>query len=105
MGAPQIDLMVRPQEFFRERVVEAKTQLKVEVPDEVEFYLVNLLCEFINPARIETVAGELSALDTPLAIMYKQAVEAPPSQRLRIYKYLGDTSLYISGFFQDFFNR
>lgn len=105
MGEAQLDLTVKPQEYFREKVVEAMTSLKVEVPDDVEFYLVNLLCEFINPTRLETLTGELHALETPLALMYKQAVEAPASQRLKILKYLGDSSLYIAGFFQDFFNR
>jgi hypothetical protein len=37
--------------------------------------------------------------------MLKEAVEAPPAQQLRIFKYLGDTSLYYAGFFQDYFNR
>lgn len=105
MGALQLDLDVKPQEFFREKVTEAVAKQKIQITDEVEFYLVNLLCEFIAPGKLDTVAGGLSALETPLAIMLKQALEAPPATQLRIYKYLGDTSLYISGFFQDFFNR
>lgn len=105
MGEPNLDLTVSPQAYFREKIVEAMASLRVEVQDDVEFYLVNLLCEFIKPTRFESVAGELHALETPLAIMYKQAVEAPSPQRLKIFKYLGDTSLYLSGFFQDFFNR
>ena len=42
-------------------------------------------------------------MDTPLALMLKTAEEAPPSKSLRIFKTLGDTSLYFAGFFQDFF--
>ncbi len=100
------NLLVNPQDFFRVRVEEALANLNLSVPDPVESYLVNLLCEFINPSDIETANGlKLSALDTPLAIMLKEATEAPPNQRLRILKYLGDSSLYISGFFQDYFNR
>ena len=100
------NLLINPQEFFRTRVAEALANQKISLPDPVESYLVNLLCEFINPTDLETANGlKLSALDTPLAIILKEATEAPPNQRLRILKYLGDSSLYISGFFQDYFNR
>ena len=103
MGA--LNLVVKPQEFFREKVTEAMTNQKIKVNDDIEFYVVNLLCEFIAPGKLDTVTGELNALETPLAVMLMQAMEAPPAQQLRIYKYLGDTSLYIAGFFQDYFNR
>lgn len=105
MGAPQLELMINPQEFFREKVVEAVQNQQVTIGDELEFYLVNLLCEFINPTKVDTLVGEIDAMQTPLALMLKQALESPPSQRLRIFKYLGDTSLYFAGFFQDYFNR
>ncbi len=105
MGAPALSLLVKPEEFFRERVSFAIANQQVEVGDDIEFYLVNLLCDFISPAKIEVQSGELNALETPLALMLKEAVDAPPAQRLRIFKYLGDTSLYMAGFFQDYFNR
>lgn len=104
MGAPQLQL-VQPQEFFREKISEAVANQKVQIGDDVEFYLVNLLCEFIAPGKLETVAGEMNAMETPLALMLKEAFEAPPAQRVKIFKYLGDTSLYFAGFFQDYFNR
>lgn len=103
MGA--VNVVVKPQEFFRERITEAKTNQQVDFGDDIEFYLVNLLCEFIAPGKLATIVGELDAMETPLALMLKQALEAPPVTQLRIYKYLGDTSLYVSGYFQDYFNR
>lgn len=106
MGDFSPNLVIDPQEFFRNRVAEALANQKLSVRDPVESYIVNLLCDFIHPSRLETVTGgSLSALDTPLAMMLKEAMEAPPTQRVRIFKYLGDTSLYIAGFFQDYFNR
>jgi len=105
MGEPQLQLLVRPQEFFYEKVTKALANQQVQVSDEVEFYIVNLLCEFIVPGKLETLTGQLDVLATPLALMLKEAVEAPPAQQLRIFKYLGDTSLYYAGFFQDYFNR
>lgn len=105
MGAPQLQILVKPQEFFREKVTEAIANQNLRVGDDIEFYLVNLLCQFIAPGKLETVTGEMNALETPLALMLKEAMEAPPHVRLRIFKYLGDTSLYFAGFFQDYFNR
>lgn len=105
MGAPELDLMVKPQEFFKQKITEALTNQRVEVSDDVEFYLVNLLCEFISANKLEAMNGDLSALETPLALMLKEALEAPPTNKLRIYKFLGDSSLYLAGFFQDYFNR
>jgi hypothetical protein len=102
----ELNLLINPKEFFQSRVAEALANQNISVPDPVEAYLVNLLCEFINTSNLETPSGvKLSALDTPLALMLKEATEAPPNQRLRILKYLGDSSLYISGFFQDYFKR
>lgn len=105
MGAATVDVLVKPQEYFRKKVLEASESLKIEIDDDIEFYLVNLLCDFITPTRLETLNGECSTLEIPLTLLYKQALEAPARQRLKIYKLLGDTSLYLSGFFQDFFNR
>ena len=97
--------IINPREFFREKVSQALLNQKVNLSDEVEFYLVNLLCGFISPEKLKTTLGELDLLDTPLAIMLKHALESPPSMQLKLYKLLGDTSLYISGYFQDYFNR
>lgn len=105
MAAPQLSLMVKPEEFFREKVSEAVANQKVDLSDQLEYYIVNLLCDFIHPTKLATLSGQLDALETPLALMLKEAVEAPPTQRVRIFKYLGDTSLYFAGFFQDYFNR
>lgn len=105
MGAQNIELVIGPQEYFREKVLEAKSNLNLDVQDEVEFYLVNLLCEYINPSQLAAVDGSPLNFDTPLAVMLAKALDAPPHKRLKILKYLGDSSLYVSGFFQDYFNR
>lgn len=105
MGTATLDISVKPQEYFRKKVLEAIGSLKIKLDDDLEFYVVNLLCDFITPSRIETESGGYSTLEIPLALLYKQAIEAPSHQKVRIYKQLGDTSLYLSGFFQDFFNR
>jgi hypothetical protein len=101
----QLELLLTPEAFFQEKVSHAVQNLRIEMDNHVEFYLVNLLCNFIDPQKQLPPQTEGGFLDTPLALLLKQAAESPPQQRLRILKLIGDTSLYMSGFFQDYFNR
>lgn len=91
----------RPSEFFKERVRVALTNNNMTVDNDVEFYLVTLLCNFIQPAL--DLQGRL---DTPLALFLKEALESADSyeQQAR-FKVLGDLSLYVSGYFQESLNR
>lgn len=98
------NLLIKPREFFREKVSHAISNQKLKVSEDVEFYLVNLLCDFISPLAIEDL-GEKDILEIPLAEIFKLALESPPEKQVKIYKILGDTSLYVSGYFQDYFNR
>lgn len=98
-----LDLSLSAHAFFQERIANASKQLKVKLTDEVEFYLVNLLTEFIDPERLNQ-EFESDILGTPLVFLLKQTVEAPEAKRPVMYRRLGDTSLYIAGYFQDYFN-
>ena len=103
---PQLQIAVKPQEFFHEKVSQALDSLKIKIDDSIEFYVVNLLCEFIAPTPSEAPSGQsLDPMQTPLALMYKTALESPPADQFRIVKKMGDTSLYFAGYFQDYFNR
>lgn len=104
MAAPEFNLAESPQEYFRARVADAIRNQSLEVDTDLEFYVVNVLCDFVKPRRTADTDA-IEALAKPLALMLKDAVEAPPSKKLRILKYLGDTSLYMAGFFQDYFRR
>jgi len=106
MSNNSLNLFVTPQSFFKEEFDRARASLKCDVHLDVEFYVVNLLCEFIDPKAIDRVLNsEGSFLERPLALILKDAVEAPEQQRAQILRRLGDVSLYLSGFFQDYFNR
>lgn len=100
-----LKLANQPHEFFHEQLTEAAASLKVDLDDNLRFYLINLMCDFVDPARVENPEeGGIDLLGTPLALIFKEALESPPSHRLRLLKRLGDTSLYFSGFFPDYFN-
>jgi hypothetical protein len=93
-----------PVDFFRDQVTNAAQSLQLRLNDDIEFYLVNLLCEFINPAQLN-IDEDMAVLDTPLAFMLKKAIESTPDIQIKVYKRLGDTSLYFAGYFQDYFAR
>jgi hypothetical protein len=105
MAQKTVELTISPAEFFREHVSTAIGKQKLEVSADIEFYLVNLLCEFIDPQRSQVLRGKENILETPLALQFKKALEAPPEHQAGILRGLGDTSLYVAGYFQDFFNK
>jgi hypothetical protein len=97
---------VSPQEFFHDKITTASRQLNVKLEEHVEFYLVNLLTNFVTSTGTAFDGEEpQTILSTPLAFMLKRALEAPSDKQSTLYRQLGDTSLYLSGFFQDYFNN
>jgi hypothetical protein len=83
-------------EYFREVVAGTMRELAVEASEMSEFYVVNLLAEFSvrSPETSE-----------PLALRFKRALAAELEERIRLLKDLGDSSLYVSGFFGESLNR
>ena len=88
-------ITVNPLEFFKEQISEAQQVSGINFRENLEFYLVNLLTEYVsNPV-----------IDTPFALVFKEALEADQERQMRLFKILGDQSLYMAGFFQDSLNR
>lgn len=87
------------REYFREALGTAMRDRAVRLTDEAQVYLVHLLCEF---ARSENAFAGTDHGDKPaLALMLQRAQEAEPTEAVRIYKHMGDSSLYLTGFFAD----
>lgn len=95
--------LLSPQDFFRTQVCDASRSLAITLPHDIEYYLVNLLCEFINPMAMH-IAQE-NVFNKPLALLMAKAMESSPDEQIKVLKRLGDTSLYVSGYFQDCFKR
>jgi hypothetical protein len=90
-------IVVGSQEFFREAVVDALTQTKVKATPLAEHYLVQLLEHFMATERLH---------QETLAEMFLKAVNSEKAaEKVDLLKKLGDSSLYISGFFGDSLNR
>jgi len=84
-------------EYFYEVVTEAIRNQGVDTSQTAEYYLVNLLAAYTKTL--------VHAGDEPLGIKALAAAQATPDERVRQLKDVGDTSLYISGFFADSLHR
>src|SRR5262245_43562577 len=81
-------------EFFQGRVSEAIKNQRVDTTTPTECYLVSVLADFTKSPPD----------DEPLALKLAHAVSSP-DDRVRQLKDVGDTSLYVSGFFSDSLQR
>ncbi len=98
--------VVQPQEYFRELVVDAMSRQRVTAPPEVEFYLVNLLYQFISTDRLFPQDADGGHRQEPLALMIKEAIDSPAIEAQRaLFRQVGDVSLYLAGYFQDSLSR
>ena len=89
-----------PAEYFKELVSSALARQHLQAADLTEYYLVNLLCQYIRlDGRGDTEHGE------PLAVRLARALESDGSEQRARLRSLGDFSLFMSGFFSDSFTR
>lgn len=91
-------------EFFRDRVREALENQKLRPPEGVEFYLVNLLKEYLKAEELFATTDE-GRRQEPLALLLGEALQSDPHTRIRIFKRIGDLSLFTAGFFPDSLRR
>jgi hypothetical protein len=92
------------QEFFRDSVADAMEKQGVAADDHTAYYVVNLLTLFARSEKL--YAGGESTWSRPLALLLAEAASAPdPQTRNLVLQRVGDTSLFIAGFFQDAFAR
>ncbi len=88
-------------EWFREMVADALSHRRLEVQEVTEFYLVNLLAGFLERERLFAVGEDGSVTAQPLALMLLRALQADRRTRAASLRRLGDTALFVSGFFGD----
>lgn len=81
--------------YFYEVVSESLEAVKVDATEPAGWYLVSLLGDFTR-ARLP---------DDPLALRLAGAQHAPPAERVKTLKEIGDTSLYVAGFFAESLSR
>lgn len=72
---------------------------RLQAGDLTEFYLVNLLCQYVRPDQADADFGE------PLALRLARAAQAGGVEQRARLRRLGDFSLFMAGFFSDSFCR
>ncbi len=87
---------LKPMEHFSELVSSALSHQHVTASKDAEFYLSNLLTDFMDPVRL---GG-----DEPLALRFLKALETGATEKYTVLRSLGDSSLFLTGFFPESLN-
>jgi hypothetical protein len=90
---------MKPIEHFKELIKAAIAHQRVKTSSEAEYYLSNLLTGFIESEKLSTFPS--ASEDEPLAITFLKAFEKGLVERAALLRHLGDSSLFVSGFFSD----
>ena len=92
-------LDINPEEFFVGELQKAQKEHSILIAKELEYYLAQLLASFAYPKS--SYANRSNIFETPLALVHKRALESEPRDRIKLYRELGDHSLYVGGFFSE----
>ena len=93
------------REFFRDLLTTAISNQRAAVQPFTELYLVNLLHDYLAAEALYVQADDGSWQQRPLAFLLKEALEEKGPARVKLLRRLGDTSLFVSGFFPDSLSR
>jgi hypothetical protein len=89
-----VTLATSVDEFFHDAVTEALHEVELDASEPASWYLVGLLGDFTK-ARLT---------DEPLGMKLVQP-SSDPGERVRTLKQVGDTSLYVAGYFAESLTR
>jgi hypothetical protein len=89
------------REFFRDLLSKAIENQRARVQPSTELYLVNLLYQYLASEALYVQADDGTWQQKPLAFLLKEALEEQGPARVHLLRRLGDTSLFVSGFFPD----
>ena len=102
----KLELVVQPQAYFHELVTDALSNLRLSTQPETEFYLVNLLNQFMTTDNLFPRDAEGHPRNEALALLVKDALEQNVREHQKLlFRQVGDVSLYISGYFQESFSK
>jgi hypothetical protein len=89
------------QEWFREMVSESLSHRRLKIQEVTEFYLVNLLAGFLEREKLFVEEADGSVTAEPLALILLRGLAADRRGRAANLRRVGDTALFVSGFFGD----
>ncbi len=88
-------------EYFRELVGDAMAHRRFRIQEVTEFYLVNLLARVLEREQLFAERPDGGVDVEPLALILLRALQGDRQRRTEGLRKLGDTSLFVSGFFGD----
>jgi hypothetical protein len=98
-------LFVHPSEYFKAAVSGAVVNLRLQVSDQAQQYIVQLLGHFISMENFYPVDGEGKPAETLTQQLAIALEEVKTEQRALRLRQMGDYSLYVAGFFANSLNR
>jgi hypothetical protein len=98
---PDILVGKSAHEWFREVVAGTLSSRRIVIQEATEFYLVNLLASFLATERLFVEDRDGTVQAEPLALILLRALSADRRARSQGLRRLGDTALFVSGFFGD----
>jgi hypothetical protein len=91
-----------PVEYFKGLVESALARQQLRATELTSYYLVDLLCRFVRPDRRIPFFEDI---DQPLALRLARALESGGMEQRARLRNLGDSSLFVSGYFSDSLRR
>lgn len=104
--ADRVRPVVSLQEFFKDSVTQAMAKYGLAADDHTAYYVVNLLTLFARREALEALdaPSQPGVGIQPLAVLLAAAADAPHRDaRNELLRRVGDTSLFVAGFFGDGF--
>lgn len=100
-------VFLTPEQHFSEVVKEACENRQIKTQPEVEVYLVGLLQYYLDSRNLHRPLQEDGGEKPPetFAEMYLLAMAAESVRKRELMRNVADRSLYLTGFFGDFFQR
>lgn len=93
------------REFFSDLLRRAIENQRAQVQPTTLIYVSNLLYEYLSAEALYVQTDDGSWQQKPLAFLLKEALEEHGPARVQMLRRLGDTSLFVSGFFPDSLSR
>jgi hypothetical protein len=89
------------REFFSDLLRRAIENQRAQVQPTTALYVTNLLHEYLSSEALYVQGDDGTWQQRPLALLLKEALEEQGPARVQMLRRLGDTSLFVSGFFPD----
>lgn len=85
--------------YFRKALAEAMLRTNALMSAEIQIYVIGMLSEFL---KSENAFSGVDYGEKPVyALMLARAMDSEPNEALRLYRQIGDSTLYHLGFFKE----